>query len=363
MRKLMRQFRSWIVAAFCFAAAGCCLAQVPAAENLNVQENLGIRDFRVHDPWILADQASQTYYLYTASGARGNSPHRSGVMTYKSKDLKTWSGPYVVFEVPDGSWADPTAGVWAPEVHFYKGKYYLFATLNNYKQPIPTKPQTADARNQTHIDVTYGGVGQHLRGTQVFMSDSPSGPFLPISDKPIPPSDTMSLDGTFYVEDGTPYMVYAHEWIQLVDGNMEAIQMSPDLKSSVGQPFFLFKASDAPWLDDRHDAVNAPQVYVTDGPELYRTRKGKLLMLWSSYDKGSYVEALAHSTSGRLAGPWRQDGILVGDDSGHGMLFHAFDGRLMLVLHHPFDGRLSKAHLYEIEDTGDTVRVKKEVVY
>ncbi len=53
-------------------------------------------------------------------------------------------------------------------------------------------------------------------------------------------------------------MVYAHEWIQLVDGNMEAIQMTPDLTSSVGQPFFLFKASDAPWLDDRHDAVNAP---------------------------------------------------------------------------------------------------------
>jgi hypothetical protein len=75
------------------------------------------------------------------------------------------------------------------------------------------------------------------------------------------------------------------------------------------------------------------------------------------------VEALAHSTSGKLAGPWRQDGILVGDDSGHGMLFHAFDGRLMLVLHHPFDGRLSKARLYEIEDTGDTIRVKKEVAY
>jgi len=53
----------------------------------------------------------------------------------------------------------------------------------------------------------------------------------------------------------------------------------------------------------------------------------------------------------------------VGHDSGHGMLFHAFDGRLMLVLHHPFDGRSSKAHLYEIEDTGDPIRVKKEAGY
>ena len=46
-----------------------------------------------------------------------------------------------------------------------------------------------------------------------------------------------------------------------------------------------------------------------------------------------------------------------------GCCFIRSHGRLMLVLHHPFDGRLSKAHLYEIEDTGDTVRVKKEVAY
>ena len=169
----------------------------------------------------------------------------------------------------------------------------------------------------------------------------------------------MSLDGTLYVEDGKPYMVYAHEWIQLVDGNMEAIEMSPDLTRAVGEPFYLFKASDAPWLGNRHETINSPHAYVTDGPELYKTRTGKLLMIWSSYDKGSYVEALAHSVSGKLAGPWKQDGILVGGDSGHGMIFHAFDGRLMLVLHQPFDGRLARAKIYEIEDAGDTLKVKK----
>jgi hypothetical protein len=52
---------------------------------------------------------------------------------------------------------------------------------------------------------------------------------------------------------------------------------------------------------------------------------------------------------------------LVGDDSGHGMLFHTFDGRLMLVLHHPFDGRLSRANFYEVEDTGDTIRLKRSL--
>jgi hypothetical protein len=335
--------------------AGHTFAQLP------VQEHLKLDGFRVHDPWILADQPSQTYYLYTASGPQASSQHRSGVVAYKSKDLETWSGPYLVFEVPDGSWADPVAGVWAPEVHFYHGKYYLFATLNNYKAPLPAGQQPANSTDQTHIEVTYGGAGTHLRGSQIFVSDSPSGPFKPVSDKPIPPTDYMSLDGTFYIENGTPYMIYSHEWIQLIDGNMEAIRMTPDLTSSAGDPFFLFKASDAPWLDNRHETVNKPQVYVTDGPELYKTRTGKLLMLWSSYNKGSYVEALAHSTSGKLEGPWKQDGILVGDDSGHGMLFHAFDGRLMLVLHHPMNGRESRGKLYEVEDTGDTIRIEKEV--
>ena len=350
----MHHLRSSVRLLFCFVAlAGYSLAQLP------VQQNLKLSDIRMHDPWMVADQPSQTYYMYEGSGPQASSQHRSGVIAYKSKDLVSWSGPYLVFEVQDGSWADPAAGVWAPEVHLYKGKYYLFATLNNYKAPIVPKPEPAGSRNMTHIDVTYGGVGWHLRGTQIFVSDSPLGPFKAISDKPIPPAAYMSLDGTFYSEDGKPYMVYAHEWIQLVDGNMEAVEMTPDLTSAVGSPFYLFKASDAPWLGNRHATINSAKPYVTDGPELYRTRTGKLLMLWSSYDNGSYVEALAHSATGKLAGPWKQDGILVGEDSGHGMVFHAFDGRLMLVLHQPFDGRLARAKIYEIEDTGDTLRIKK----
>lgn len=52
-----------------------------------------------------------------------------GVEAYKSKDLKNWEGPVRVFTVPVDNWI--TGEVWAPEVHAYKGKYYLFATLNS----------------------------------------------------------------------------------------------------------------------------------------------------------------------------------------------------------------------------------------
>ena len=81
----------------------------------------------------------------------------------------------------------------------------------------------------------------------------------------------------------------------------------------------------------------------------------ELLMLWSSYDRGSYVETVARSESGKLSGPWRQLAPLVGNDSGHGMLFRTFEGQLMMVLHQPF--RRAHARLFDMEDTGDNLKV------
>lgn len=40
------------------------------------------------------------------------------------------------------------------------------------------------------------------------------------------------------------------------------------------------------------------------------------------------------------------------------MLFHTFGGQLMFVCHHPNDGRLARANLYDVEDTGDSIKLK-----
>jgi hypothetical protein len=69
-------------------------------------------------------------------------------------------------------------------------------------------------------------------------------------------------------------------------------------------------------------------------------------MLWSSYGERGYVQGIARSKSGKLEGPWEQLDPLVRRDSGHGMLFRAFDGRLTMVLHRPFTFALGK--LYEM---------------
>ena len=41
------------------------------------------------------------------------------------------------------------------------------------------------------------------------------------------------------------------------------------------------------------------------------------------------------------------------------MIFNSFDGKLMLVLHAP-DGRGPQPHIFELEDTGETLRIVKE---
>src|SRR5690606_13410159 len=161
---------------------------VTAAFSQNAVKTVRINDLHVRDPYIVADKEAQLYYLYKSSMVEAGDLRKSGVVVYKSRDLENWAGPYTVFTTPDDNWI--TGRIWAPEVHLYNSKYYLFATLNS---DIEWKKKRADWPSYT------------FRGTQIFHADSPMGPFLPFGDKmPHTPMDWMALDGTLWVEDGTP---------------------------------------------------------------------------------------------------------------------------------------------------------------
>ena len=318
--------------------------------------SLRLPEMPLHDPWILAHAPTKTYHLYTTNVPRLTGESRAGTMAYTSTDLLNWTKPKVVFTVPEGTWADPSSRPWAPEVHEYKGRYYLFTTLHNNNTVFLAPPEVWHP-------IT-------ARSTVIAASDSPEGPFTVLSNAgPWTPKEFMTLDGTLYVDRaGKPWMVYAHEWVQKLDGTMEAIPLTDDLTAAAGEPIHLFSASEAPWLRTaKRKATTRPSVYVTDGCEFFRTKDGHLLMLWSSYDPGvkapggrddSYVQTVARSKSGELEGPWEQLEPLVHQDSGHGMLFRTFDGQLMMVLHRPFKNARGK--LYEMEDAGDHLRVVRQ---
>jgi len=277
-----------------------------------------IHDLRIRDPFILT--LNGVYYLYAS--------RFPSFVVYTSMDLENWSEPKVIFTRPENFWA--TKDFWAPECHAYTTpdgveRYYLFASF---------KSKTA------------------CRGTQILVSDTPDGTFVPLTPEPLTPRDWECLDGTLYVEDGVPYMVFCHEWLQAVDGTICAMPLSADLTTAVGEPIELFHASDAPWCRE----VREGGYYITDGPFLYRSKTNELLMLWSSFGDMGYTETVCRSASGKIAGPWIQEEVpLMPNDGGHGMLFRDLSGALRLVLHSPNCNPNERAKYYYVEDHGSTL--------
>ena len=316
------------------------LMLVCAIATCHAQGSLTLNDINVRDPFIYADPVSKTYYMYTSrndeSAASINGDSRGGVAIYKSKDLKHWGEPKQVLVLPEDNWV--SGHIWAPEMHCYNGKYYLFATVN-------TNIQWSEG-------LTY-------RATQIFWSDSPEGPFRAFPDKmPVVSLDEMTLDGTLWVENGQPYMVYCHEWLQVDDGEVRYIPLKDDLSAASGPSRLLFCGSAAKWV--KRDYKNG--AYITDGCFLYRTKKGKLLMIWSSFTERGYAVGLAQSVTGKIVGPWKQfDKPLFDQDGGHAMLFKDFKGKLHMALHAPNStGGQERAHILDVEETEDgLIRIVK----
>ena len=279
---------------------------------------------RVRDPFVLRHEG--VYYMY-GTGLAWN-----GYGCVYSSDLKNWSAPVKVYE-PEGA-CDGEADWWAPECHYYNGSFYLFAT--------------------------YRSAATGKRGVAVFRSASPLGPFAIVTDGHVTPKDHDAIDGTLYVdEDGQPWMVYVGEWTSNADGvgDMMAAKLSDDLSRFVSDPILLFRGTDAPWAKGR----------ITDGPFLYKTKTGRLLMLWSNGNKDGYCVGVAWSSNGRVDGRWYQQpwelykAAKTNADGGHGMLFTGPDGALTLSVHSPNES--SEAHpttaiFIPVADIGDTLVTK-----
>lgn len=257
----------------------------------------------IRDPFVLVHNGM--YYLYGTRGETCWGP-ADGFDVYTGRDLVSWEGPFVCFRNDGSFWAD--RNYWAPEVHFRQGYFYMFASFKSESR---------------------------RRGTAILRSASPLGPFEPWSEGPVTPEDWECLDGTFYVSpDGTPYMVFCHEWVQAGDGEIHAMPLTEDLRAPAGKPFLLFRASDAPWSRKVHHSSGIDGT-VTDGPFLWRKEDGTLLCLWSGFSEKGYAQGLAVSDNGDIDGHFTQLAPLFPEDGGHGMLFRSMQGGLFLALHSP----------------------------
>ena len=116
------------------------------ALGIDTSHSVNVRDVVIRDPFVLV--SGGIYYMYGTGASTVE-----GYGCYVSLDLETWYGPVNVFEAKDGF--DGVNCFWAPECHYYNGSYYLLAS--------------------------YGSASTGHRGTSVFRSSSPLGPFEAVS--------------------------------------------------------------------------------------------------------------------------------------------------------------------------------------
>lgn len=289
------------------------------------------KEIQIRDPFVFPDQKSGKYYLFGSTDPNIWGPG-TGFDLYIGEDLENWAGPFPAFRPGKDFYAEEN--FWAPEVHEYQGRYYMFATFLRKDNK--------------------------RRGTAVLVADDPAGPYKPHSNEPVTPEDWFSLDGTFYRDEaGLPWLVFCHEWVQIEDGEICAVRLSEDLKVSIGGPQTLFSASEAPWPTAfKHRAGKSPNNYVTDGPFLYRAVNNKLLMLWSSFIHNVYAQGISCSATGEITGPWlHEEEPLYRNDGGHGMIFKTFTNKLMLTLHSPNITPMERPAFIGLEEKNGRLRL------
>lgn len=291
------------------------------------------QDIYIRDPFVLAD--NDTYYMYGTT-----KPYKGSFDVFTSKNLITWERQERCFVADNNFWGKEN--FWAPEVYKYtyngETAYYMFATF-----------QGSDG----------------IKGTSILKADSTLGPFKEWSSGALTMPGHSCIDGTLYIEDGKPYMIYCHAWncvdkgcyVPTADatdpnqvmGSMAYVELSPDLKS------IATGAEHHEWFEAKYgDMFN----FVTDGPFVY-TNNGQKYLLWSTTDQSteSYkTMCTPFNTLGEDINIGTVTTILYNENGGHPMAFTDFAGNECLVIHAPNTGD-TRANFFNITNVENELQI------
>ena len=282
----------------------------------------------VRDPSVVAFPDEGICRLYSAETAKG----AKGVCVRTSANLSDWSAPKRILDLSTDVGRDATDCV-TPRLCAWRGAYYLFVALTRKGDP---------------------------RSIWAFRGETPEGPFRPVSDRAVTPPGMQALEGSLWVEDGRPFLLFSQEWSQTGEGRILLAPLSDDLSQLTGEPRTLVRATDFSGVNvsdlKRKDVFER----IADAPFLYRSsRGGKLYLLWSNtlFDYGRAV-IVSESASGRAEGPWRRHRLLFDrGNGGHGSVASAPDGRLFLAFARTDGKSGERLGLLPLADDGEALRL------
>jgi len=303
----------------------CCLLLV-GVSNFVFGQDLR-QNISVHDP-VMAKQGD-TYYIF----ATGN-----GIAVWSSKDMKNWKRERPVFaEAPE--WAVKAipsfkGHIWAPDISFYNGKYYLYYSVSAFgKNTSAIGVATNKTLNPASPDFKWTDHGKVIQSYPNVTNWNAIDPNI-ITDP-----------------NNTPYMVFGSFWnglqlIQLSKDRLHVIGDTVNLQTIASRKKDPKQKENPPAVDNNPvdaggNAIEAPFIF----------KKGKYYYLFASIDyccKGensTYKMIVGRSKT--LRGPYldksdvslAQGGgsiLLQGDKNWNGVghnSVYTFDGTDYLIFH------------------------------
>ncbi|HXG64997.1 MAG TPA: family 43 glycosylhydrolase [Blastocatellia bacterium] len=235
-------------------------------------------DPAIADPFVL--KWNGEYYLYCTGDP---------ITAYHSLDLVNWTliGPVLSSSDKPDAWNQ--ADVWAPEVVYRNGKFYMYYTASK---------RSDDWR-----------VGEMARRIGVAVSDSPRGPFVD-SGRPVTPG--WGIDGHIFKDPdtGEEHHFYSYLYEPRLPGAGIVVDRQTNWNSMAARPSHVTRGSEA-WEDKDGDPNNGSLRYTNEAPTVIK-RHGRYYMMYSggSWDLPTYSLAYATADSvlqGGLDGPgWRK---------------------------------------------------------
>lgn len=261
---------------------------------------------------FLADPAifywDGVYYLYGTGGliSEGVPNLNEGFLVYTSTDMKSWEGPKGAtdgFALKKGD-VFGTHGFWAPQIFYYKNKFYMAYTANE---------QIAIAT-----------------------ADSPLGPFMQDEIKPIS-TVTRQIDPfVFFDDDGKVYMYH----VRLMDANrLFVAEMTEDLSEMDESTLTECIYAEANTWEDTENV----EWKVAEGPTILK-QNGLYYFFYSANDFRNIDYAVGYATSDSPYGPWNKSGqnpiidrhLMKYNGTGHGDVFYNEKNEMYYVFHTHF---------------------------
>ena len=256
----------------------------------------------IRDPFVIRENGK--YYLL---GTTGDDPwgKASDLTLYCSDDLENFERVCVMV---DPKYLETYTNIWAPEMHKYKGRFYLI------------------------VSVFRDDLG---RGSMIFVSDKLDDSFVPLTGEYITPKGWGCLDSTLFVYQNKPYLCFSNEWMTPItndgDGALFIAEISEDLTHLVEQPHKIISGKYSGIAVSI--CVGTHHGYVAEGPWLY-SEGDDIVLLWSTASKTGYTVVRSVSHTG-IYGEYQFDSLVFEKDGGHCMRFLDGDGTPWITIHAP----------------------------